>query len=69
MSLVRMGTALYAACVDFMLRTAHLSGTTYRDTNALLLLVIFPVVTVVLTLVVIVQRARLARLRSRAVRG
>ena len=30
----RVGFALYAACVDFMLRAANACGVTYRDANA-----------------------------------
>ncbi len=50
-----VGTALYAACVDFLLQAALLLGITYRDANALLFFVVWPVVTVVLLAVVLWQ--------------
>lgn len=59
----RLGTALYAACVDFMLRTASLFGLTYRDTNAALFFVIWPAVTAILVVVVTAQRVALWRRR------
>ncbi len=58
--------AVYAACVDFMLQAAHLFGVTYRDTNAFMFFVLWPLVTLALILVVVVQGARLRRLRCGA---
>jgi len=37
--------SLYVACVNFMINTANMLDITYRDTNALILLVIFPCIT------------------------
>jgi hypothetical protein len=68
MELVRaLGTGVYAACVDFMLSLAALLQITYRDANALVLLVGFPLTTSILGLVAIVQRAQIARLQRRKV--
>lgn len=39
--------ALYIACVNFMINTANMLDITYRDINALILLVIFPCITLV----------------------
>jgi hypothetical protein len=64
----RIGFAMYAACVDFMLHAAHLFGITYRDSNALLLFVLWPGVTVGLAALVLWQRVTLRRL-ARANRG
>lgn len=61
--MLRLGTALYAACVDFMLHAARLLGVTYRDANALLFFVLWPAVTAALALWVGWQAAALARLR------
>jgi hypothetical protein len=55
--------AVYAACVDFMLQAARLFGVTYRDTNAFMFFVLWPLVTLLLILVVVVQGASLRRLR------
>lgn len=61
----RVGFALYAACVDFLLRVAAALGLTYRDANAALFFVLWPLVTAVLLGVVLRQRAALRRLRRR----
>ncbi len=63
--IARMGFALYAACVDFMLQSARLLGVTYRDTNAGMFFVLWPAVTVGLGVVVLWQRAALRRLPRR----
>jgi len=57
--------ALYAACVDFMLQAARLFGVTYRDANAFMFFVLWPLVTLALILIVVVQAARLRRLRRK----
>jgi hypothetical protein len=61
----RLGFAVYAACVDFMLHAASLFGMTYRDANALLFFVVWPAVTVGLVAVVASQHVTLARLARR----
>jgi len=58
-----LGFAIYAACVDFMLNLAALFGVTYRDSNALVLLIGFPLTTLVLAMICVWQRIRLARLQ------
>jgi len=63
--IARVGFAVYAACVDFMLQAARLLGVTYRDTNALMFFVLWPAVTVALTVVVVRQRRALHRSRGR----
>lgn len=60
-----IGSAVYAACVDFMLRVAQLTGTTYRDANAAMFFVLWPAVTVILAAVALYQRAQIRRLRGR----
>ena len=61
--------AVYAACVDFMLQAARLFGVTYRDANGFMFFVLWPLVTLALILVVVVQGARLRRLRRGPARG
>ncbi len=63
--IVRLGFALYAACVDFMLQSARLLGVTYRDANAGMFFVLWPAVTVGLVAVVLWQAAVLRGLRRR----
>lgn len=47
--------AIYAACVDFLLQAALLLGITYRDANASLFFLLWPVVTLLLVCVVLWQ--------------
>jgi hypothetical protein len=61
-----LGLAIYAACVDFMVHAANLTGTTYRDANAFMFFVLWPLVTAALAVIVIAQGRRLRRLRRRA---
>ena len=58
----RIGFAIYAACVDFMLRAADLLGVTYRDTNAFMFFVLWPAVTVILAILVLAQARTLRAL-------
>jgi len=55
---------VYAACVDFLLHAARLLHITYADANALLFFVVWPLVTIALVVLVVVQALR-ARLRAR----
>ena len=36
---------IYISCVNFMINLANMLGMTYRDANALILLVVFPAIT------------------------
>jgi hypothetical protein len=58
-----VGFAVYAACVDFLLALARLCGFTYRDANALLFFVLWPVASLVLAAWWAVERALLRRAR------
>lgn len=55
----RLGTFAYAACVDFLLVAARFTGVTYRDANAFLFFVLWPLVTLTLVAIVVVQAWRL----------
>ena len=63
--ILRLGLAVYAACVDFMLQTARLFHVTYRDTNSLLFFVVWPAVTAGLVAVVAAQHLALRRARKK----
>ncbi|MDI3283831.1 hypothetical protein [Polyangium sp. 15x6] len=63
--MTEIGFAIYAACVDFMIRAAALAGATYRDANAFMFFVLWPAVTVVLLVVVAWQAVVLRRLERR----
>lgn len=62
--IVELGLAVYAACVDFELALGKLLGVGYRDVNAGLFFVIWPVVTVALALIVALQGRTLRRLAA-----
>ncbi|MFO0558140.1 MAG: hypothetical protein U0269_08980 [Polyangiales bacterium] len=57
-----IGVGLYAACVDFMIRFANALHMTYRDANALLFFVLWPIVTVALALMCWRQAREIERL-------
>lgn len=59
-----VATSIYIACTDFLLAISHVFGISYRDANAFLFFVIWPVVTVVLVAVVLVQAVVLMRRRA-----
>lgn len=61
----RLGFAVYAACVDFMLRAAERLHITYRDANAAMFFLLWPAVTLILGGIVIWQRVALHRARAR----
>lgn len=60
-----LGLAVYAACVDFLLRVAGWLQITYRDANAALFFLLWPAVTGLLLVLVCGQGLWLAR-RERA---
>ncbi len=62
--IARLGFACYAACVDFLLHASALLGITYRDANALLFFVIWPLTTLALAGAVLWQRRALRGLRG-----
>jgi hypothetical protein len=59
---MKFGLAIYAACVDFMIRSAALAGATYRDANAFMFFVLWPAVTLALLVLVAWQAILLRRL-------
>jgi hypothetical protein len=58
-----LGFAVYAACVDFLLKAAALAGVSYRDANAFLFFILWPLVTIALVVIVLVQGVQLRRRR------
>lgn len=60
----RIGLAVYAACVDFLLRAAERLHITYRDANAAMFFLLWPAVTLILGGLVIWQRVALRRARA-----
>lgn len=64
MTAFEIGLSIYATCVDFELRLGALLGLTYRDVNAGLFFVLWPLVTVGLVGLVVTQRRALVRTRT-----
>jgi hypothetical protein len=62
--IAEIGLSLYALCVDFELALGRLLGLGYRDVNAGLFFVLWPMVTVALVLVVVLQGRTLRRLAA-----
>jgi hypothetical protein len=58
------GLMLYAACTDFLIVVAQQLHLSYRDSNALLFFVLWPLVTALLAVIALVQRALLYTRRS-----
>ncbi len=61
--LYQAGTWLYWQCTDFVIHSAGLMGVTYRDANALLFFVLWPLVTLTLTTWVLWQALQLHKTR------
>jgi hypothetical protein len=61
--MIRLAFGIYAACVDFMIRASHLTHSTYRDANAFMFFVLWPLVTILLLCVVMGQAWKLRRFR------
>lgn len=62
--IAELGLSAYALCVDFELALGRLLGLGYRDVNAGLFFVLWPLVTFALVLVVARQRRTLRRLTT-----
>lgn len=63
--IARIALSVYASCVDFLLAVAALFGVTYRDANAALFFIVFPLVTLALFGLVLWQWRMLRRARRR----
>ena len=50
---------IFVYCADFVINTANLIGISYYEVNALLFVIIWPLLTVILFVVVIFQRFRI----------
>ncbi|MFO0642805.1 MAG: hypothetical protein U0183_26485 [Polyangiaceae bacterium] len=63
MTLTELGTMAYVACVDVELALGRALGLSYRDINAGLFFVLFPLATLALGATVVGQGLRLRGLR------
>jgi hypothetical protein len=56
---------VFQGCVDFLLWLAAVTGTTYKQINVIIFCVIWPLLTLGLISLCIIQRAQIRRLRRR----
>ena len=54
---------VFQRCVDFLVWLAALTGTTYKEINVIIFCVIWPLLTIGLIALCLVQRAQIRRLR------
>jgi len=57
--LVRLGIGLYGYCTDFVINLANIVGLSYYEVNALFFIFLWPVVTLLLIAINIVQSLRI----------
>jgi hypothetical protein len=56
---------VFALCVNFLVWLAGLLGITYKEVNVWLFVIIWPLFTLALITVVVIQRGTIKKLRSR----
>ncbi len=61
--LFELAIGIYVYCTDFIINIANILSITYYDVNAMIFCILWPTVTVILTLIYIIQKIRLRRLR------
>ena len=54
---------LYAYCTDFIINLANLSGLSYYEINAFFFCFLFPFLTVILGILLLIQKRRLRKLK------
>lgn len=61
--LFKIVISLYVYCTDFTINIANLLSISYYDVNAMIFCVLWPVITILLISIYIVQKIRLKRLK------
>jgi hypothetical protein len=61
-----MADTVFQRCVDFLVWLAAVTGTTYKEINVIIFCVIWPLFTLGLVALCLMQRARIRRLRRLA---
>jgi hypothetical protein len=56
---------VFNLCVDFLVWLAGVTGTTYKQINVIIFCILWPIFTLLLVAVVIVQHVRIRKLRRR----
>ena len=57
---------IFDLCVVFLVWLSQVTGTTYKQINVIVFCILWPIFTVALVLVVVVQQVKIARLRRAA---
>ena len=61
--LIKIGSFVYAYCTDFIINLANILNLSYYEINALLFCIIWPLVTLFLFFVFVIQKIRLNRIK------
>jgi hypothetical protein len=54
---------IFAYCTDFVINMANITGLSYYEINLIIFCFLFPVITITLLIVVVIQAIRLCRLK------
>jgi hypothetical protein len=65
-STTSLSDRVFQWCVDFLVWLAGVTGTTYKEINVIIFCVIWPLVTIGLVALCVVQRTQIRRLRRAA---
>lgn len=57
---------IFDLCVVFLVWLSQVTGTTYKQINVIVFCILWPIFTLALVLVVVVQQVKIARLRRAA---
>ena len=61
--LIKIAIDLYVYCTDFTINLANLLSISYYDVNAMIFCVLWPVITILLISIYVVQNIRLKQLK------
>ena len=61
--LAKIVLAIYCYCTDFVINLANLLSISYYDVNAIIFCILWPMITILLILIYLIQNIRLIRLK------
>ena len=62
--LIEIVNFLYAYCTDFVINLANITGLSYYEINAIVFCVIYPLLTMGLPILFMIQKIRLKKLKT-----
>jgi len=62
--LIEIVNFLYAYCTDFVINLANITGLSYYEINAIVFCVIYPILTIGLPLLFIIQKTRFKKIKK-----